>query len=329
MDVLGIDVGKNELCAHLLPAEVSLTVPNSSQGFSKLLGWAEQHRSSRDELQVVMEATGVYWESCAAHCHAAGSQVSVENPAKIKFFARSLLRRGKTDGMDAEIIAHYGLTMRPAAWQPPRPELVELKLLVREREALLVTLTQERNRQHALNHRENGSETLLRLVEQRIALLQEQITRLEEAMQHLVDQQADVGQQVDLLRTVPGYGFITAVSVVAETAGFAHLENGAQIAAYAGIAPAPFESGSSVQRRGRISKVGNAHLRRAAYLAAYGAKHSKSRMGEFYRHLRKEGKPPKVALTALGRKLLRVGLAVVKSGQPYREDYRRDPAPTT
>jgi hypothetical protein len=52
-------------------------------------------------------------------------------------------------------------------------------------------------------------------------------------------------------------------------------------------------------------------------------------MGEFYRHLRSAGKPPKVALTALGRKLLRVGLAVVKSGQPYREDYRRDPTPVT
>lgn len=329
MDVLGIDVGKNELCAHLLPRGVSLTVPNSSQGFSKLLKWAERHRSSPDTPHVVMEATGVYWESCAAYCHTAGSQVSVENPAKIKFFARSLLRRGKTDGMDAEIIARYGLTMRPAAWQPPRPEWVELKLLVREREALLVTLTQERNRQHALNHREHSSETLRTLVEQRIALLQEQITHLEAAMQHLVEQQAEVSQQVALLRTVPGYGFITAVSVVAETAGFAHVDNGAQIAAYAGIAPAPFESGSSVQKRARISKVGNAHLRRTAYLAACGAKHSRSRMGAFYRHLRQEGKPPKVALTALGRKLLRVGLAVVKSGQPYREDYRRDPLPIT
>ena len=152
MDVLGIDVGKSELCAYLLPSGASATVPNSSQGFSKLLSWAAQHRSPHDELHVVMEATGVYWEACAAHCHATGDRVSVENPAKIKFFARSLLRRGKTDGMDAEIIARYGLTMRPAAWQPPRSELAELKLLVREREALLVSLTQERNRRHALEH---------------------------------------------------------------------------------------------------------------------------------------------------------------------------------
>ncbi len=274
-----------------------------------------------------MEATGVYWESCAQHLHDQGCQVSVENPARIRYFAHSKSRRGKTDAMDAELIARYGATMSPKTWLPPSPALHELKLLVRERSALLVTLNAEQNRLHAMNHRAAANPVLLGLIQERVAFLKVQVQTLEQAMHTLVRADRSLSEPLHLLMTIPGYGFLSAASVLAETDGFALLETGTQISAYAGIAPAPFESGSSVHRRGRISKVGNAHLRRTAYLAALGAQRSKSRMGDFYRHLRAEGKPPKVALIALGRKLLRTGLAVVKSGQPYQETYQRTQLP--
>ncbi|MEF2279394.1 IS110 family transposase [Deinococcus sp. YIM 134068] len=327
MHVLGLDVGKDTVFAHLLlvdGAHHSLAaVPNTATGFDQLLRWAGKHRASPPEVHVVMEATGVYWENCAHHLHKQSCTVSVENPARIKYFARSTLRRGKNDAMDAEIIAQYGLKMQPKAWTPLSPALQELKLLIRERSALLVTLNAEQNRLHAMNHRTTASTTLVGLIQERVAFLKTQVEALETAMHGLVEPNPVLCEPLHLLMTIPGYGFLTAASVLAETDGFALIETGTQIAAYAGIAPAPFESGSSVQGRGRISKVGNAHLRRTAYLAASGAKHSKGRMGEFYRHLRAAGKPPKVALIALGRKLLRTGLAVVKSGQPYQEAYPR------
>lgn len=329
MHVLGLDIGKDTLFAHLIPtngAHHSLAaVPNTAAGFQQLVRWAGKHDASPGEVHVVMEATGVYWENCAYHLHAQGCIVSVENPARIKYFARSTLRRGKTDAMDAQIIAQYGFKMQPKAWTPPSPALQELKLLVRERSALMVTLNAEQNRLHAMNHRATASTstTLIGLIQERVAFLKTQVEALETAMHGLIESNPVLCEPLHLLLTIPGYGFLTAASVLAETDGFALIETGTQISAYAGIAPAPFESGSSVHGRGRISKVGNAHLRRTAYLAASGAKHSKGRMGEFYRHLRAGGKPPKVALIALGRKLLRTGLAVVKSGQPYQEAYRR------
>lgn len=328
MVVLGLDVGKDSLAAHLLlqaplPAARLSSVPNTPAGFATLMRFAQRHGVQPDALHVVMEATSVYWEHCATALHHAGCTVSVENPARIKYFARSVLRRGKTDAMDAEIIARYGATLPPTAWRPPDQQSAEAKMLVRERASLVVTLGQERNRHHALRHRSTTSATVLALVEQRIALLEQQIAVLEDTMQTLLEAHERLGPQLQLLLSVPGFGLLSAASVLAETDGFAAITSGAQLSAFCGIAPSPHESGTSVHGRGRISKTGNAHLRRTAYLAAMGAAHSHGRLGEFYRHLRAQGKPPKVARIALARKLLRVALAVVKSGRPYEEAYQR------
>ncbi|MFC3832884.1 MULTISPECIES: IS110 family transposase [Deinococcus] len=328
MVVLGLDVGKDSLAAcFLLPAPsgaITLpAVPNTQAGFKALLRFAHQHDVVPADLHVVMEATSVYWEECATALHEARCTVSVENPAQIKYFARSILRRGKTDCMDAETIARYGATRPPKAWHPPDQHSTELKLLVRERTALTTTVQQERNRRHAMEHRSTSSPTLLTLVDERIELLEQQIKAIEAAMKQLLAGHARLEPQMRLLLSVPGFGFLSAVSVLAETDGFSAIETGAQLCAFCGIAPSPVQSGTSVRGRGRISKMGNAHLRRTAYLAALGAAHSHGRLGVFYQHLRLAGKPPKVARIALARKLLRVGLAVVKSGQPYQEDYQR------
>lgn len=157
-------------------------------------------------------------------------------------------------------------------------------------------------------------------------LLEKQMQPLEEAIRDAFARDPALQAQLDLLLSVPGFGFIAAATVLAETNGFATLEDGHQVAADAGLAPVPNQSGLS-NRKGSISKVGNAHLRRIAHLAALGARNSNSRFKAFYESLRERGKPPRLALVALARKLLRVGLAVVKSGQPYQPTYQR-PAPT-
>ena len=155
-----------------------------------------------------------------------------------------------------------------------------------------------------------------------LRLLERQVQAIEAAIRHAFAQDAQLQSQLELLMSVPGFGFISAVTVLAETSGFATLEDGHQISAYSGLAPAPHQSGLS-RGKGSISKVGNARLRRIAYLAALGASRSSSPLGLFYKALRERGKPPRVALVALARKLLRVGIAVVKSGQPYHASYLR------
>lgn len=112
---------------------------------------------------VVMEATGVYWEGVAAALYAAVFAVSVVNAAQIKFFARSTLRRGKTDTMDAEIIARYGVTMHPARWIPSEKSLNELRALIHERNTIVELTTTLKGRQHALDHRHEANPMALQL----------------------------------------------------------------------------------------------------------------------------------------------------------------------
>ena len=274
------------------------------------------------DVQVVMEATNVYWERCAHHFYDLGYRVSVVNPAQIKYFARSVLRRGKTDAMDAEIIARYGLVMQPACWAPPSTALMDLKTLTREREAVLVRRSQENNHLIALRDAHHVADVVLSLAQQRLDVLDQQLVVLDAALHEVVGAEATLAQQLELLLSVPGFAFTSAVTILAETDGFSRMETAEEISAAAGIAPSPQQSGGK-NGKGSISKTGNARLRRIAYLSALGASKSHSRMGAFYQGLKARGKPPKVALVALGRKLLITGLAVVKSGKPYQDDFSR------
>ena len=224
--------------------------------------------------------------------------------------------------MDAEIIARYGHVMHPAGWVPPRTVSSDLRQLTRERETVQLHWIQEHNHLTALQDAQQVSGTVLALVQRRIDPLEQQVVELEDALHTLMDTDASLKQQLTLLLSVPGYGFIAAATVLAETAGFSRLETGSELSAAAGMAPAPNQSGAST-KRGSISKVGNLRLRRIAYLAALGATRSNSRMRVFYQGLKARGKPPKVALIALGRKLLTTGLAVVRSGKPYQDDFSR------
>lgn len=334
MHVLGIDIGHLEYAVHLLDTTntqrvkgTSSTFPNTLKGHRQLTKWLEKQSARAESTAVVLEATGVYWQNCAHHLFELGFTVSVVNPAQVKFYAKSTLRRGKTDKMDAEIIADYGSTMKPKAWKPAEPALETIQLLVRERESVVELLTREKCRLHALRCRHEAAEVVVQLVEERISLLEGQVEQLELAVKDQFAASSTLQRDLELLMSVPGFGFIAASTVLAETNGFATLETGRQLAAYAGLSPAPHQSGASYGRSS-ISKVGNPRLRRIAYMAAIGATRSKSELKVFYQGLKERGKPSKVALVALARKLLCVGLAVVKSGKPFDADYQR-PASAT
>jgi transposase len=145
MFVLGIDIGQDDLDARLLETPLQgpptgrgqvRVFPNSQVGRQSLQDWLAGEQARPPLTSVVMEATGISWERLAVALHAAEFAVSVINAAQINFFARSTLRRGKTDAMDAEIIARYGVTMRPARWMPTEHTLEELRALIHERDTI-------------------------------------------------------------------------------------------------------------------------------------------------------------------------------------------------
>ena len=307
---LGIDISKDSLdCFKLMEIPERRQFSNDEAGVKKLLTWL----GAEKDAHVVMEATGVYWQTSAFGLHEQGFKVSVVNPAQVKYFARSILRRGKTDSMDAELLAHYAMTMQPALWQPAPAALETLKLFVRERDDIMAQLTQLHNQLHAHEHRKDPPVNLVKLLKQRISLLKKQQKMLEYMI--LKQCKESCGARYSSLRSIPGIGPVTASVLLAETAALASFEHPKQLTAFAGIAPAPNQSGT-FNGHSSISKVGNVRIRKAFYMAALQAKRH-SVFKDLYERLIKKGKKPKVALIAVARKLMVIAFILVKRRQLF------------
>ena len=152
MNIIGIDVSKNKLdCALINDSNHAKfkfkVVSNSEDGFIALIDWLSKHiKSTAPEYHFVMEATGVYHEKCAEWLFNTGSKVSVVNPAHIKYYGQSLGVRSKNDKKDSVVLARYGLTQKPIAWEPETPEIRILKALASRLDAIEKDILREKNR---------------------------------------------------------------------------------------------------------------------------------------------------------------------------------------
>lgn len=311
---LGIDISKDNLdCFRLAEMSEARQFSNNKRGIKKLVVWLKDNT----DLHVVMEATGVYWQASAFALHKQGIKVSVVNPAQVKYFAQSSLRRGKTDAMDAELLAQYAMKMQPVHWEPTPMQFEELKLLVRERDDIVAQLGQLHNQLHAHQHRQHCPNTLIKLLEQRIKLLKKQCNLLEQTINDHCEE--TIGKAYECLKSIPGVGPVTASVLLAETTGLESFEHPKQLTAFAGISPAPNQSGS-FKGQSSISKIGNSRIRKAFYMAALHARRH-SIFKNLYERLLKKGKKPKVALIAVARKLLIIAFTLIRSKKLFDPNY--------
>lgn len=317
MDFLGVDISKSKFDVALLREDEYLlvTFDNNSVGFVKLRKWLKKWRV--DNLHACLEATGRYGDELALFLHEAGYPVSVVNPARIQAYAASQLKRNKTDKEDAKVIAHFCATQAPEQWIPPSQAQQELQAMVRHLDALQTMRQQESNRLQAGVPSAVVRETL----EAHIAFLDEQIDRLTQGIREHIDQHPDLKQRKDLLTSIPGIADVTAAKLLAEIPSLDRFEGAPQLAAYAGLTPSQYQSGSSVFRRGRLAKTGNAHLRCALYMPALVALRWNPVVQVFAERLRARGKPKMVIVGAVMRKLLHIVYGVLKSGLPFSPNY--------
>lgn len=317
MDYLGIDISKDTLDVHVLRTGKHKPFSNNPKGFKEFEHWLKKQKLCFTDTHLVMEATGVYWEKSAHWLYQQGATLSVVNPASVKYFAKSELRRGKTDKLDAQLLALYVSRMQPRLWQPESKAIQELKLLTREREDLIKERTAEKNRLHAHNNRELISKVVLKLCQARLKMIKSQITELDKAIKKLLLND-ELKAITERLISMPGIALTTAAVLLAETSGM-NFNTAKQLTAYAGISPEPNQSGKRVGYSS-ISKTGNARIRRALYMSALTAS-SKGHFKTFYQRLLKNNKAPKSAMTAVARKLLVTAFALIQSKQLYNPDY--------
>jgi transposase len=283
---------------------------NTVTGIQQLRAWLEEHQVSK--LQVCMEATNVYWEAVAEALHAAGYTVSVVNPRRIKGFAMSQMQRNKTDKLDSEVIAAYCAALEPEAWHPPNATQSKLRSLERHRQDLKHSLVQQKNRLETTKDADVRA-SLQRVIE----ALAAEVKAVEKQMGEVSDHCQEVCEQKQLLLSITGIGLKSAHMLLALFYDMASYKNARAVAADAGATPAHHESGSSVHRRPKLSKIGKAAVRGELYMPVLNAMRTNPLLRAFAQRLRADGKPEPVIIAAVTRKLLHICYGVLKNKTPF------------
>lgn len=310
MDILGIDVGKEYIdCALLGEKRATKRVHNTIHGFDQLIAWLRNRKAKK--VHACMEATGGWSEELAYFLQERGHVVSIVNPMQIRAFGQSELSRTKTDKADAALIARFCQAISPAVWEAPTPSERRLRQLVRRRRALIEMRTQELNRLEA-----PGTESVEKSIRDLIAMLDDQIAEIEEAIKKTIDDDDDLKGKRDLIESINGIGPTTSATLLAETPHIAKFESSKALAAYAGVCPELKQSGRSVSSS-RTTKIGNREIRKVLYMAALAALRSNPVIKAFADRLRERGKRKMEIVVATMRKLLVLVFGVLKTGRPF------------
>jgi transposase len=288
----GIDVSKNGLDAHVLPAATSLHVANTSEGIRQLKRWLIRHKV---EL-VAVEATGKWHRQVCRSLSASEIAVAIVNPYRVRMFARAQGILAKTDRLDAKVLAMFAAMMSPVC-RAPAPKMLEaMQELVTARSSAVAEDVALKNQLATAC----GS-YLKRQLALRIKQLAGHVKALEKECLRLIRADEALARRFVILTSIPGVGTIVAVTLLACLGELGSLSD-KQIGALGGLAPVADDSG--LHNGARVVWGGRAAIRRILYLAALSAKSCNKDMKAFYQRLITNGKQPKQALIAIARKLL-------------------------
>jgi transposase len=286
---IGVDVAKLVLAIQF-PGQIWSTA-NTAQGHAAFIG----RLSALGPVQIICEATGGYERALVLALHQAGIAVSVINPRQVRDFARACGRLAKTDAIDAAVLRDYGEKLRPAATTVPTEAESGFAELVRARQELVALINDE------INRREHARlPALVKLSHARQRQLEKQLAGLDALLDAHVAAHAELTAKAERLQQVAGVGRVSALTVLALLPELGQIGD-AQASALVGVAPLNHDSG---QYRGqRHIHGGRAAVRRVLYMAALASIRHNPILKAFYQRLRLNGKPAKVALTAVMRKL--------------------------
>ena len=307
-EIIGIDVSCDWLDIHCLSDDRRIRLPNTDEGHSKL----EAVAAGREAL-VCFEATGGHEWRLWASLEAAGIEARQLPPAQVKAFGRSRGTLAKTDRIDAELIARF-MAFRPEAGRRlPSGKLRDLRALTTKRKQL-VEMRKSARQQAKADLRNGTAEPVEDLSGELLELLERQTAEVEERIGSLLANEAVLAETAAILQSVPGIGPVACAMLIAEMPELGRI-SGEQAAALAGLAPVARDSG---QMRGkRTISGGRRALRQVLYQAALVASIHNKDLKLFADRLRKEGKPHKVVVTAVARKLVVIANALCKSRQPW------------
>ena len=301
---IGIDVGKFQLDIFIWERDRHFTVDNTEAGIKEAIKIIKRYHVQR----IAMEATGRYEMGFASAAFEVGLPVAIVRPVLVRQFARAADQLAKTDKIDAAIIARFAAVMKPRLTQQRSKNLQLIKDLVTRRRQLIAMRTQEANRAKVMG--KVAARSSIRIIK----ALNKDIEWVEAKLSKAIEGEPSWRDRKQLLESVPGIGNALIWTLLSEMPELGTL-NHKQISALAGLAPINRDSGKSQGKRRILG--GRQSVRTTLYMATLSATQCNPIIGGFYKHLVKQGKHKKVALTAAMRKFLTIINAMIRDGQEW------------
>ena len=301
---VGIDVSKRMLDIFDEAVGRPERIANAPQPITEQVA-----RWRGDDVFVVFEATGSYDAVLTDALRHAGIRFARINPARARDFARASGRLAKTDAIDARMLAGFARVMTPTADKAPAPGRAALALLAKRRDQLVQMRAQEKNRRS-----ETSDTAMVERIIRHLDFLSTEIEAIEAEIKALIAAEPEISEQARLLRSAPGIGPVACMQLIAQMPELGHT-GPKQLAALAGLAPLNVDSGA--HRGKRSISGGRKRVRDALYMAALNAVRSNGPIKIFYNRLRSAGKPAKLALIAVARKLLTTLNAMIRDRKTY------------
>lgn len=299
---VGIDISKDFLDVATKEKElVPFRVNRDEAGLDELV---KRLQSAENLVKlIVVEATGGFERDVVAVLAAAKLPVAVVNPKRVRDFAKGLGKLAKTDGIDAAVLAHYAESAAPAVTLVPDALSQEIGALLTRRRQVIQTLVSEKNRRNGLlQQRVTGpGKRVMESLSRSIKWLEKELASLDDDLDGTIKKSPLWREKDDLLRSVKGVGPVVSRTLLGALPELGTI-NRKKIAALVGLAPFNRDSGKFVGKRSILG--GRTEVRSVLYMAAVTAARCNGELGDFYRRLVAQGKPAKVALTAVMRKLL-------------------------
>lgn len=303
---VGLDIAKAnfEVCLSLDKPNENFS--NDAKGYKSFLA----KLPPPGQCLIVLESTGHYHRCLATAMLDAGHQIAVVNPRQIHHFAKALGIEVKTDSIDARTILRFGQQVQPRLLEKKPEQLDQLQEFVTRRRQLIELRTAESNRRDAASSKVVRS-SILKVLE----LLNKQIDSLEKQIEELIASDDDFQNKANLITSVPGLAMTTAAALIADLPELGNL-NREEIAALVGVAP--FNRDSGAYRGKRSIRGGRKELRNSLYMAAHNARIYNPLFKAFFQRLTTSGKPHKVAMVAVMRKLVVVLNTMLKTNETWK-----------
>lgn len=323
MNYIGIDPAAESFTCAIIrdgkPLGKPATFDSTPEGINDFLTWISEAGCTRQSSLICIENTGVFSELLLYQLHRAAWAVSLVEPLKI----HPKKSRPKSDEIDSLKIADYAWRYHDklTLWKPDEAVVEQIKVLLTTREQLVRQRTALKNTRTSLKRKYIQTPAANDAVDSLIDQLAAKIKQLEAEMKRLIRAHPTLAQTVAIVMSAPGVGLLLAAHFLVITNGFTEQITYQKLAKYLGVAPLPFQSGTSINYPPRSRGKGPRTVRKLLHLAARSLVTHKAQFKHYYARKLAEGKPKKVALNNVSNRLLRIVCSMLKNNQPYIEGY--------